>query len=213
MIRLLVIALLLLASAARAQSPAEVDRARAHFDAGHAYFKLGQWAAALRQFSDGYKLVPKPRFLVNLGHCYRKLGEPIKAREMFTQFLSEVAADDPDRAEVTQLLAEIDQALPPPPAAAPPPVATPPPVAAPPPLAEPLPIAAPPPVAAPVTTAAVAAPVEQAPRGKVPLRKWVWAIPVGAALVVGLAVGIGVGTAGGSGDTCKPGAIACFDLR
>jgi tetratricopeptide (TPR) repeat protein len=160
--------LVLCAGATRAQSGDDTARARTHFEAGRALYNLGNYTDAIREFSAGYQLAPRPQFLVNLGQAYRKLGDLKKAREMYKKFLDEAPQNDPDREQVGQIIAELDQQI----AAAPPPVT-------------------------PTQTAAAPAHVEVAVQASAPppqkpwiKRNW-WIIPVGA-VVVGAALGVGL---------------------
>jgi tetratricopeptide (TPR) repeat protein len=109
----LAVSMLLLWSLPAAAAPLEdaTERARAHYEAGRALFSLGNYQEALREFTSGYQLAPKPRFLVNLGQTYRKLGQLEDAREMYRRFLQQVPHDDPDRPAVLTLLDEVDREL------------------------------------------------------------------------------------------------------
>src|SRR5689334_6491996 len=80
-------------------------RARAHSEAGRALFALGNYQDALREFTAGYQLSQRPRFLLNLAQTYRKLGEPRRAREMFAQYLLRGEPSPSERADVEGLMA------------------------------------------------------------------------------------------------------------
>jgi tetratricopeptide (TPR) repeat protein len=189
--------IVLLGGAARGQSVGDVERARVHFDAGRSFFNLGRYADAAAQFQAGYELVPKPRFLLNLGHCFLKMAMHARAREAYERFLALVPPDDSDREEVRERLTEIERVLPP---AAP--VVEPAPVAKPEP---PTPAPPPPRLDAPLLL------VAPAPRPPVSLalrrfKTWGWTIPVGAALVSGLVVGIYFGTG------CRVSTVDCLGV-
>src|SRR5262245_8458149 len=93
--KLLWVGLLALALTARAD---ELEsQARTHYAAGKALYELGNYSDALRELLAGYSLVPKPQFLLNLGQCYRRLGEPLKAREMYAKYLATSQPTDPVR--------------------------------------------------------------------------------------------------------------------
>ena len=96
-------------SAARADTSA--DQARALYEAGRVQYNLGDYVGAVREFAAGYKLMPRPEFLVNMGQAYRRLGELERAREMYVRYLSEAPADEYARAQVRKLIAEVDGAL------------------------------------------------------------------------------------------------------
>jgi tetratricopeptide (TPR) repeat protein len=144
-------------------------RARAHFEAGQGLYHLGKYEQAIREFSEGYQAMPKPEFLINLGQCYRALGQPRAAREYFARFLTETAPEHPARAAVTDLLAQLDQL--PPQSQAPPPS-----------------------TAEPTSDARPRIAVAEAPKRKAPARRRVlWGV-LGAsvALVAGVALGVGL---------------------
>jgi len=108
----------------------DLERARAHYEAGRALYGLGNFDDALREFTSGYQLSHKPLFLLNLGQAYRKLNKLEKARDTYEKFLREAAPDDGYRAEAQRLLADVRQQLlvqpvPPPPILVMPAVVTP----------------------------------------------------------------------------------------
>ena len=195
-------ALLLVGGLARAQSQDDLARAKTHYEAGHALYNLGNYTEAQREFAAGYQLAPRPGFLVNLGQCARKLGNLPRAKEMYQRFLSAVPANDPQRAEATQVLAELDKQL------AEQPVVTP--------VPEPKPeIVQPvtPPATTPsavVTPAALSLTAAPPPRKSWIKRNW-WIIPVGA-VVVGAGVGLGVYFATKPASVCRSSDLACWNL-
>jgi len=178
---------------ARAAGSDDEERARAHYEIGLGYYRLGNYRAALKEFADGYQLARKPGFLLNLGQTYRKLGELREARDMYRQFLAEVHIDDPARPQAQKVLAELEEAIsreqPPP---APPPAA---PVVVAPPTPEPPPV-----VVAPANAPASATVHATAPRrAHTGLR--IAGITVG---LVGLGlVGGGIGTAVAADSAAK----------
>lgn len=179
-----------LAAVAHAQTADELARARTHFEAGRALYNLANYTDALREFSAGYQLVPKPQFLINLGQCYRKLDDLPRAREMYQKFLVEAPANDPDRGPVEQILAEIERELaarpaPPPPETAPAPAPTP----------------------APVLV--TGQPKVEKKRPFI-ARHW-WIIPVSAVVVTGIVVGITLGTRPTNRVDCSAATLGCID--
>src|SRR5262245_23936789 len=93
-------------------------RSRSHFEAGRALYDLGNYQDALREFTAGYQLYPNPKFLINLGQTYRKLGNLSKARDAFKGFLEKAHPSALEAQEVKQLLQKIEAELlraPPPP--------------------------------------------------------------------------------------------------
>lgn len=89
----------------------ELQRARAHFEAGSGLYQLGRYDEATREFSAGYALSHRPQFALNIGQCYRMLGRYEDARDMIRRFLDEAPADAPERASATALLGEVEQQI------------------------------------------------------------------------------------------------------
>ncbi|HEX6838089.1 MAG TPA: tetratricopeptide repeat protein [Polyangia bacterium] len=176
-----------LVTPARASGADDEERARGHYEIGLGLYRLGDYQGALKEFAAGYELARKPGFLLNLGQTYRKLGELREARDMYRQFLAEVARDDPARPEARKVLAEIEQAI----RKSPPPDSSSPSSSA---AATPEPAPA---VAAPAVTApAVSAPAEPAPvavQATAPPHQHRRALRIGG-IVVGV---VGVGLLGG----------------
>jgi hypothetical protein len=83
--------------------------ARRHHADGKRLYEAGEYRLAIGEFEAGYRASARAEFLVNLGQCYRRLDELTKAREMYLRFLADVPADDPLRAQVAELIAEIDR--------------------------------------------------------------------------------------------------------
>jgi tetratricopeptide (TPR) repeat protein len=189
--------------AAAAPAHAEGDReqrARAHYEVGLGMYHLGNYREALREFSAGYELSPRPQFLINLGQVYRKLHDLDRAREMFARYLAQTPKDAPDRHDVQQLLEEVERER----AQAPPPVST-----EPPPPDAPAPSLTP--AATPAPASLVAAPA--APPRRSAIRRYWWTIPVGA-VVLGAAVGLTLYfTLPPSQVACTSATINCVDLR
>ena len=193
------LAVLACAAAAHAQSNDDISRARTHFEAGRALYQLGNYDEALREFAAGYELAPRPQFLLNLGQCYRKLENLEQARAMYQRYLHDAPVSDPERAQAQQILAEIDRQIADKQAAA---AAA----AAPPPTAPTGTTAAP--ASAPAATATLTA---AAPARKPWIKRNWWIIPVGA-VVVGVAVGLGVYYGTRAPDPCSGANLVCWDL-
>jgi tetratricopeptide (TPR) repeat protein len=176
------IALTLLPPTAAHADPARLREARAHYEQAVAYYNLDEYAPALAEFREAYRIKPDPSFLFNIAQCHRKLGQNDAALDYYRKYLRNLP-DAPNRADVERMVAELHakEAAPPPDAPpAPAPVATPAPVP-PPQLVAPTP--------AP-EAALVAAPTPPPPRSS-PLyeRWWFW---TGVGVIVVSAVVIGV---------------------
>ena len=187
-------ALLVLSSLAWAQSPEQLSRARTHFEAGRALYNLGNYTDAIREFSAGYSLVPKPQFLVNLGQAYRKAGNLPRAKEMFQKFLRDAPANDPDRKQVRGILDEIDDQI----------------------LDEPVPRPVPPPApppggsSQPPAPLVVAAPAPPVARKSFMARHW-WIVPVSAVVVAGVSVGVYFALKPPDPVSCEGASLGCID--
>jgi len=195
----LCVALLAWAANASAQTQSDEDpvtRARIHFEAGRALYQLGNFNEALREFAAGYQLAPRPQFLLNLGQCYRKLDDLANARAMYQRYLHDAALTDPERPQAEQILAEIEKQIADQQAAKAPP---------PPPLVNASP-------SSPMASAPASSTLTTAPP---PHKSWIkrnwWVIPVGA-VVVGVAVGVGVYYGTRSPDPCAGANLTCWDL-
>jgi tetratricopeptide (TPR) repeat protein len=187
----LVLVAALTTSRAHAETGDALLRARTHFEAGRALYNLGNYTDAIREFSAGYQLVPRPQFLVNLGQAFRKLNDLERARDMYKKYLSEAPPNDPDREQVRQIVADLDQQI-----------------AALPPKPEPAPVVAKPVTPAPEAVVATTAPP---PEKKSFIRKHWWIIPVAAVVVAGVAVGAYFGTRPSGQVDCSAATLGCID--
>lgn len=171
---LIAFVLLLGASFAQAETAQDRARARAYYDRGKGLFDVGRYDEALKEFAAGYAISPRPPFLLNLGQCYRRLGDNKNARDMYRKFLETTQASDPGRGPVERILAELDAKIAEEEAARV--VPSPEPSVAPSPSPSPAP--------ALVTTTA------PAPEKKSFIRRHWWIIPVSIVAAAGLGVGL-----------------------
>jgi Tetratricopeptide repeat len=95
------------AVAAPPKTTAELT-AEQHFKEGEERYSARQFQAALDEYQAGFTILPLPGFLVNIGQCYRRMGDLARARTTFERFVL-VAPDSPLVPEVRQLIAEIDR--------------------------------------------------------------------------------------------------------
>jgi hypothetical protein len=86
---------------------ADRNEARRHFQLGVAAATRNQWAAALEEFQNAYRLAPHPSVRVNIANCYAHLDRPTEAISTFEQFLTE--SPSAPEAQVTQVEAQIAQ--------------------------------------------------------------------------------------------------------
>jgi tetratricopeptide (TPR) repeat protein len=94
---------------AAGQSEAERE-ARAHYALGQTAFKAGRYDQAVTEFEAGFAALPRPGFLLNIGHAERRRGNLRKARAAYKKFLL-VEPTTKLRDDVMALLADLDSAL------------------------------------------------------------------------------------------------------
>lgn len=68
--------------------PARDRRARQHFESGSAYFEIGNYEAALREFRVSYQESPHPEILYNIFLCEERTGNLRAAIEALEAFLA-----------------------------------------------------------------------------------------------------------------------------
>ena len=186
-------ALVALAARAPAEEPdpaaQRTEAARKHYSDGKVAYERGRYDESLREFSEGYRLSPRPEFLFNMAQSSNKLGRRAEAMAFYESFL----AADPEspfaenaRAALSALRRESSTA---------------PPRATPPGAARPALVVTPP----LVSTPAIVAPPPSRKRSAA----WhlAWALPAAAAIITATAVGIYFGT---RPPSCDP--KNCIDL-
>jgi tetratricopeptide (TPR) repeat protein len=197
--------LLVLCGVAHAQNDDAMARARTHFEAGRALYSLHNYTDAIREFSAGYQLVPKPQFLVNIAQCYDRIADGSSdpggqrdalehSRDMYKKFLADAPPNDVLRVQVTAMLGDLDKRL-----ASLPPAA--------PRKEEATPATT---VTAPPPAAVVAQPQDTQPKKKSGIAKFWWLIPVAAVVVVGVSLGAYYGTRP-TGPDCSTATFGCID--
>ncbi len=86
-------------------------RARRHFEAGTAYFQVGDYDSALRELRVAYEISHRPALLFNLYMTHERLGQFDEAAASLERFLRE-APESEDRAALEQRLSRLrDRAL------------------------------------------------------------------------------------------------------
>jgi tetratricopeptide (TPR) repeat protein len=105
-------------NAARAAAPAEDPAAL--YQEGHTQFRLGNYEAAVQNFTRSYAISKKALLLFNIGLAYRRwygvskeISHLRKAKEFFANFLAEIQRDPSlaDPAEAEQQLKELESEL------------------------------------------------------------------------------------------------------
>jgi hypothetical protein len=187
--------LLLVVATGPAQGDNSHARARVHFDIATQQYRARNYDDASREFLAAYAAWPDPAFLWNVALCYRKLDDLPRTREVLKTYLARAPVDAPERPRALALQAEIGDGSEPPPSprrVAPKPSPA---IQAPP--AAPPPDAVSPPAASEVQPPARAPAPTKAPERKPVYRRASFWVPM-AVIVVGAAVGIGLGVTYGS---------------
>ena len=107
---LALVVVLLATILARAQDENEGERrerALALLKEGRARYDLGKFDEAIVLFEKSYEVWPYPEALYNLGQSWRKKSEPAKAIHFYRAYLRN-KSDAPNRAEVEQRIAEME---------------------------------------------------------------------------------------------------------
>lgn len=74
------------------------------------HFDLGDYAAAIAEYGDAYRLAPRPGFLYNLGQSYRLSGDCVAASTMYRNYLR-LSPGTPHRPMVQRHLGLLDECV------------------------------------------------------------------------------------------------------
>ena len=98
-------------AAAQAQ-PSKEDEAsaRQHFERASRLYEQNKYLDAAREFEAGYEADPRPLFLLNIGHSYRRSQDLRKAKAAYEKLLR-TDPTTPHRPMVEDLIKTIDDAL------------------------------------------------------------------------------------------------------
>jgi tetratricopeptide (TPR) repeat protein len=183
-VALLAAAVVLTLRAPAHADPARLREARAHYEQAVADYNLDEYAPALAEFREAYRIKPDPSFLFNIAQCHRKLGQNDAALDFYRKYLRNLP-DAPNRADVERMIAELHAKE-----LAPQPDATPTPA----PLAAPAPAPLPPPqLEAPSPApevALVAAPAPPPPPPSPFYKRWWFWTGVGVIVVSAVVIGV-----------------------
>jgi tetratricopeptide (TPR) repeat protein len=169
--RLLCVAVVLLVACATARAEDPREEARLHYEVGRIAYEKEQWNEALAEFKKAYTIAPIPDLLYNIGRCQEHLGQLSAAVVTYRQFLA-ARPDAQERAELEMHIKDLEKDLE---------------------GSKRINLAAP----APVPVIAERTP-PKSPKQPVYRRWWLWTT-VGAVVVVGVVVGLGVGLSRSSG--------------
>jgi tetratricopeptide (TPR) repeat protein len=96
--------------ASAAPSPEAVKKAREAFADGTTAFNLGQWQKAIDAWEKGYELKPDPIFLYNIAQAHR-LAESFEKAIFFYKNYLRNSPKAPNRQEVEERIAQLEQAI------------------------------------------------------------------------------------------------------
>jgi len=94
---LMLVAVLQLSTAARADDEGSLARARKLFDQGETEYRLGNFDKALGHYQAALKLAHRPGIILNIAQCYRFLDKPDKALFFYELYLSDWERANPGK--------------------------------------------------------------------------------------------------------------------
>jgi iron complex outermembrane recepter protein len=97
------IALLLVASTAYAQSDDRAAQAKIHYETGMAHFQLEEYDKSIVEWENGFRIKPVPQFLYNIAQAYRLSKQYEKAQSFYKKYLN-MDPKAPNKAEVERHL-------------------------------------------------------------------------------------------------------------
>jgi hypothetical protein len=106
----LILALAGLVLAGAGSAHADEGEGRRHWKAGQDLYQQKRFLEAAREFEAGYAVAPRPLFLLNIGHAYRRANELTKAKSAYEALLR-LQPDLPQRSEVEGYIKSINDAL------------------------------------------------------------------------------------------------------
>jgi tetratricopeptide (TPR) repeat protein len=86
----------------------DTSKARKHFEKGKNLYDAGDFAPALVEFKEAFRLRDDAAFLFNMGQCHSKLGDDSAALHAYKSFLRR-KPEAPNRAQVEARIAEIEE--------------------------------------------------------------------------------------------------------
>jgi tetratricopeptide (TPR) repeat protein len=89
---------------------ADEAEGKRHWKAGQELYQQKRFLEAAREFEAGYAVAPRPLFLMNIGHAYRRANELARAKQAYEALLR-LQPDLPQRNEVEEYIKSINDAL------------------------------------------------------------------------------------------------------
>src|SRR5579862_3647758 len=101
----LLLAILAITATGRTARAAEPGDAKARYMSGQSHYNLNEFAEALQDFKEAYRLHPDPAFLFNIAQCERQLGELDEAIKFYRSYLR----NKPDASNAREVQKKIDE--------------------------------------------------------------------------------------------------------
>jgi hypothetical protein len=90
-----------------ATSPKSEELADEHFTNGTRLFEAGKYIEAAKAFKSAYQIAPHPTVLVNIGLCYERAGDNVRAIETYRLVLEDLHIDKSDAAKIRARMDEL----------------------------------------------------------------------------------------------------------
>jgi tetratricopeptide (TPR) repeat protein len=101
---------LVLAVALPARADERIERARAHYLQGNAYYKLDKFKEALGEYEQAYIAKPDPSFIFNIAQCHRLMGNRMEAVKFYRRYLEDQPVS-PNRPVAEKHIRDLEWAL------------------------------------------------------------------------------------------------------
>ncbi|MEA2696766.1 MAG: hypothetical protein QOI66_1037 [Myxococcales bacterium] len=99
---------LIATGAAHAEDTAATAAAREHYQKGTAFFDLGKYQDAIKEFEAAYEAKNDPAFLYNLAQSYRLAGNPEQALRFYKTYLRKNPKPQ-NRADIEEKIAQLEK--------------------------------------------------------------------------------------------------------
>jgi tetratricopeptide (TPR) repeat protein len=109
--RLLVVAAVLaIAPAVMAQTEAQKQEAKEHYERARKLYDVGKYNEAIEEYQKVYLLADDPNMLFNIAQCYKLSDRPEEAVRFYRNFLRR-SPNAPNRTLVEKLIAELEKQI------------------------------------------------------------------------------------------------------
>jgi hypothetical protein len=106
--RLVLLALLLLASTAHAQQD-DMEIAKIHYQAGSEHYAAGHYPEAILEFKEAYRLSHLPALLYNISQAYEKESDWPNARDYLKQYMDSGQTEPGELPQLQEKLKSLDE--------------------------------------------------------------------------------------------------------